>query len=271
MTSTSYKYRATSRVQTLSAVPSDFMTPRPAVPPHLWGLSAFLLLAACSSPSQEGNAASTSSTGGPSSGYASGGEATTNKVTGASSETAGTGTGVSSDTGQQPAPFQVAAEIACAGFAMTPRIAIPGNGQMIGFRFDEYPARFGTTFSDADAANVFDNDMWCHVIQPVCTADECRCPLNDCESWIDDDGELRIYIATRGIDDIVFYGTAESPANTPGAPMTPSLEHDVGDICPELPTVWTIDPEEVYPGVSMSIVCMHHSEDVAEVMFVRIP
>jgi hypothetical protein len=161
-----------------------------------------------------------------------------------------------------------AARLACDVRETLSAQEIPAPTMGIGFLFSEYPARFFTNFAEAEA-EVFEGDLWCHVLGSACV--DCGCPLNQCQYWVDPDGETRIHLVTRGIDHVEFYGTDESPAGTPGAPLTPSVRYDLDDECAELPQVWTPDPEIAHPFRGTRILCMHHSDDLAEVVFVRVP
>jgi hypothetical protein len=77
-------------------------------------------------------------------------------------------------------------------------------------------------------------------------------------------------MVTRGIDHIEFYGTDEPIGGEMYAPFVPSAQYDVSEDCPELPVAWTPDPAQG-PYVSAPIICMHHSQDIAEVVFIRVP
>lgn len=233
--------------------------------------------AACSARPTEGSGSGTDGQGDTSLGSAANGGSTSSSTAGSSTATtrvAGTGSGTrsgggSTTGGSELLPADAAAALACAVRDKTDVIEVPSRSVGKGFRFSEYPARFVLDFSQADEAHVFEGDLWCHTLGTPCP--DCPCPLNDCDSWLDPDEEIRIHMVTRGIDFVEFYGTNESLPGTPGAPLTPSVQYDASEQCPELPTVWTPDPAELTSFISTRIVCMHHSEDVAEVMFVRIP
>lgn len=184
-----------------------------------------------------------------------------------------TSTGVQGTTGttgeSSLPPEEQAAQLACAAREVTEATEIPAPMANIGFAFSEYPARFLLDYAQAEDS-VFEGDMWCHVIsgEPGCL--ECECPLYDCTNWYDEEGEMRIYMVTRGIDHVEFYGGDEPLNGDPFAPLTPSVRYDVDEACPDLPQVWIPSRDENQWPVT-HIVCMHHEDDLAEVAFVRLP
>lgn len=89
------------------------------------------------------------------------------------------------------------------------------------------------------------------------------------DQWVEDDGEIRVYMATSGIGEVVYYGSDESAGDVPGSPRTAAIHFDASAICPELPDVWMPDPDG-FPDRAHRI-CVLHSDAAAEAMFVRVP
>jgi hypothetical protein len=89
------------------------------------------------------------------------------------------------------------------------------------------------------------------------------------DDWLEDDGEIHVYMATQGIDDVIYYGSGETFLGEPGAPVTPSVVFDAGALCPELAQIWIPDIN-AHPDDAGRI-CMHHSSPMAEAVFVRVP
>lgn len=179
-------------------------------------------------------------------------------------ETASEAEGSTSAGGQPTLPEQ-AASLACAALQTVDATEIPDEAGA-GFRFGEYPARFRVNITEAPSP-LLDGEMWCHHLTAECAG--CPKPLPG-RFWQDEDGEYRVHMVTRGIDHIEFYGTDEPLNGEMYAPLVPSIQYDVADQCPELPQAWTPDPAQGPYGPA-PIICMRHSEDIAEVVFVRVP
>lgn len=183
-------------------------------------------------------------------------------------EDEGTGT---ADTGSQElTTVEQAATLACSALEMTTATSIPyGRGPYLdnGFRIgSDFPYRFQMDSSSPDIGWV-DGDYTCYDVgPPQDTEEEWWFAAND---WLEPDGQIHVYMATRAIDDVIYYGGNETFEDVPGSPVTDSISHDVSAVCPELPWIWLPDIAD-HPENAERI-CMRHTEAVAEAVFVRVP
>lgn len=90
------------------------------------------------------------------------------------------------------------------------------------------------------------------------------------DQWVDDDGTVRVFMATSDTTAVRYYGSDETGAGSdePGAPITESISFDSSTLCPELDRIWAPDLSG-HPSDAGRI-CMQHSSPTPRVVFVRI-
>ncbi|GEM_PF-4837512 len=169
------------------------------------------------------------------------------------------------DPKPNPSLVEQAASAACTSRPTTTATDIPSSNERIGeaFAFGAFPGRF---VADVSKGSYLFEGYWCHTIGGL---DGDWGPLPQGE-WVENDGQVHVYMVTKGIEDVIYYGTDESPPGVPGEPRFESIRHDVSEHCPELADVWMPDIPAGH-GRPSGLVCMRHSETIAEVMFVRVP
>ena len=135
------------------------------------------------------------------------------------------------------------------------------------FSFGGFPAVFEADFSTAQYSIYQDlgepGEYWCHLIRGV---DEDWSPLGP-NSFLDEDGEIRKFVVTSGIDDVIFYGSDETGVGSPGAPRTFGRATPT-DACTEFTRVWIPNPAESPSNASR--MCMRHESPLATIAFVRV-
>jgi len=168
--------------------------------------------------------------------------------------------------------FEEAAEQACAVRDTLSATPVP-NGRdpylVTGFRMgNDFPQRFVMDSTSPDIGT-WPGDYVCYDIGPPQDFEGDWWFAGD--EWLEEDGEIHVFMVTQGIDAVVYYGSDEpGPGpDIPGAPETASIGFDASAVCPELPNVWIPDIEG-HPENARRI-CMHHSTPIAEATFVRLP
>ena len=183
-------------------------------------------------------------------------------VSGSSTE-AGADTTGESDSSQ-------AAILACAAHMSIPAVEVPsGAGPYLdtGFRIpNDLPARFVMDTLSPDAGVWPDGFLCYDVTPPQDLETEWWFAAN---GWLEPDGRIHVYMATQGVDEVIYYGSDETGRDTPGSPMTSAVMFETSALCPELPRVWI--PSIAEHPTQADRVCMHHSSDFAEAVFVRVP
>jgi hypothetical protein len=191
-----------------------------------------------------------------------------------SAVTTSTETAESSSTAEAPdlLPHEQAAVLACEALDAVVPVAIPhGETPYLesGFRMgNDFPYRFEMDSTSEEIA-WWDGDAPCYDVHaPEEPPEDGEWWFAD-NDWRDEDGEIRIYMATADIDSVAYYGSNETSSDVPGAPETSAIEFDVSGLCPELPRIWIPDvnghPENA------GRMCMHHTNPIAEAVFVRVP
>jgi hypothetical protein len=191
-------------------------------------------------------------------------------TTGASDAAEDPGPGGTSDTADASSLFDDAAQLACVAYNGTqPAVMIPSGDppyQETGFRLgNEFPHRFvvDTTFVPFDLEDVPEGFV-CYGIGPG-QDDGQEWWFSELD-WRDPDGEIRVFMATQGIEDVVYYSDVPSHFNPT---YTGSAEFDASASCPELPRVWTPDPADL--PERGDVICVLPTSDEAEFVFVRVP
>lgn len=164
-----------------------------------------------------------------------------------------------------PEPFEQAASLACDAHLSLPAVEIPnGSGAFLenGFRLgNEFPHRFLIDFMSESLSK--EGDYLCFGVYPSQETEENW--WFEERQWLDYDGVIRVYMVTRGVEDVVYHGGDnewESPLVTQG------IRWDVDEICPALPNVWFPDPNG-FPDNARRI-CMLPNDPDAEAVFVRV-
>ena len=191
-----------------------------------------------------------------------------------SSDSTTPGTDSSGDTSSSgdptengPSVAEQAAAAACLAHSNTTAIQIPTQENGGSFVFGSLPALFS---ADSTNASPLWDGYWCHTFSGAEPNPSPRWPVEN--GWVEEDNQIHVYLVTKGIDDIVYFGTDESQADLPGAPKTAAVHHDMSSVCPELPDVWSPEPAGVAGSQDNArIICMRHTSTVAEVAWVRVP
>ena len=167
---------------------------------------------------------------------------------------------------QPSTPEEKAADAACSALASGDLLGLDASDD---FALASVPAVYKIDFSTAQWRVFSDlggsgGEYWCHRVGAAGPD-----PLNK-GSFANEEGEVETFIVSAGIDDLLYYGTDEIPADAdyPGSPRIASVASDVSDFCPQLPTVWAPAWGEYVP-ISTPLVCMRHDTDAATVVFVQ--
>lgn len=183
--------------------------------------------------------------------------------TGGPGDTSGSG----DPTENEPSLAEQAAAAACLAHPNATPMKIPTQESGGTFVLGTLPALFSA--DSTNASPVWDG-YWCHTFGGAEPNQSPYWPVEN--SWVEDDNQIHVYLVTKGIDDIVYFGTDESQADIPGAPKIAAVHHDMSSVCPELPDVWSPEPAGVAGSQSNArIICMRHTSTVAEVAWVRVP
>jgi hypothetical protein len=136
-----------------------------------------------------------------------------------------------------------------------------------GFRLpNDLPARFVMDTLSPDVEQ-WPNDMLCYDVLPPQELDgDWWFAAN---GWLEPDGRIHVYMATSGVDQVVYYGSDETGPDVPGSPVTEADMFDIADLCPELPRLWI--PNVADHPTQAGRICMHHTSNPAEAVFVRLP
>ncbi len=195
---------------------------------------------------------------------------TQGSTTGSTGDPSVTGSGTITDgepTENEPSLAEQAAAAACLAHANATPIKIPTQESGGIFVLGTLPALFSA--DSTNASPVWDG-YWCHTFGGAEPNQSPYWPVEN--SWVEDDNQIHVYLVTKGIDDIVYFGTGESQANVPGEPKTAAVHHEMSSVCPALPAVWSPEPAGVAGSQNNArIICMRHSETVAEIAWVRVP